>query len=42
MSDTTRGIKEEFTLKDATVFGGYNLWADFIKSKRLIAFLGMI
>jgi hypothetical protein len=38
--DTTRNIKEEFTLKNATVFGGYNLLADFIKAKRVEAILG--
>jgi hypothetical protein len=38
--DTTKKIREEFTLKNSTVFGGYNLLADFIKSKRLEAILG--
>ena len=38
--DTTQKIREEFTLKNSTVFGGYNLLADFIKSKRLEAILG--
>jgi hypothetical protein len=33
--DTTIKVKEEFTLKNATVFGGYNLLADFIKTKKL-------
>lgn len=33
--DTTRNIKEEFTLKNATVFGGYNLLADFTNAKKL-------
>ncbi|MFN3739865.1 MAG: hypothetical protein ACK4TF_04235, partial [Thermodesulfovibrionales bacterium] len=38
--DTNRNIKEEFTLKDATVFGGYNLLADFIRTKKLETILG--
>ncbi|MDI6890925.1 MAG: transposase [Thermodesulfovibrionales bacterium] len=38
--DTTRKIREEFTLKNATVFGGYNLLADFIETKRLETILG--
>jgi len=31
--DTTKKIREEFTLKNATVFGRYNLLNDFIKAK---------
>lgn len=38
--DTTRNIKEEFTLKNATVFGGYNLLADFIQMKKVQTILG--
>jgi hypothetical protein len=38
--DTTRNIKEEFTLKNATVFGGYNLLADFIQTKKVETTLG--
>lgn len=33
--DTTRNIKEEFTLKNATVFGEYNLLVDFTNAKKL-------
>jgi hypothetical protein len=33
--DTTIKVKEEFTLKNATVFGGYNLLADFIQTKKV-------
>jgi hypothetical protein len=29
--DTTKKIREEFTLKNSTVFGGYNLLADFLE-----------
>lgn len=32
---TTRKIHEEFTLKNATVFGGYNLLADYVTAKHV-------
>ncbi|GER92644.1 IS1380 family transposase [hot springs metagenome] len=38
--DATRNIQEEFNLKNTTVYGGYNLIADFIKAKGLEAILG--
>ena len=28
-------IKEEFTLKNATVYGGYNLFSDYLRSNAL-------
>lgn len=33
--DSTRKMHEEFTLKNATVFGGYNLLADYVTAKRV-------
>jgi hypothetical protein len=32
-------IKEEFTLKNATVYGGYNLFSDYLASNGLDRFL---
>lgn len=34
-ADTNRRIKEEFTLNNATAYGGYNLLADYIDKKKV-------